>query len=124
MTLEEFILRFNRGQPHQEVSTPEITLIAAILQRAVRDLSPDADDDSRRDAVAWFRGRESRVNFKDCADFLGLGYKLIKLIQTKVDEAEALYGNKSVLEGKESRERNSPMVEGEWIPLRKKVSAI
>lgn len=71
---------------------PETHLLAALLERAVRDLSPTADQVDRRSAIYWFLRKESSDNrgfsFQDVAELLQLSDKHLRFIQEKLEDAK------------------------------------
>ena len=87
-------MKFNRGQEYQEPLVPERILLAAVLRRAVLDLSEDsaANIVERRDAIAWIRGRPGLFTFKEVIERLGLPISLINFIKNKAAEADIKYG--------------------------------
>jgi len=63
----------------EHTRAPECGLLAAILERAVRDLGPDVDHMERASAINWFTGvreqslHDPHFSFEDVALFLELG---------------------------------------------------
>lgn len=79
-------------------STPERSLLAAILERANRDLNPETTPRHyRRSAITWFSARKIKkktpfnqglVSFQNCIDELSLSSLQIKHIERRVKLAE------------------------------------
>lgn len=77
---------------------PERGLLAAVLERAFRDLNPEIDRVYRRTAISWFkasmlpkgrRGRnEGLIPFWYIAQTLGLGEMELRVLLKKVEAAE------------------------------------
>ncbi len=75
---------------------PERTLLAALLERSVRDLSETVDIYDTRDAVAWFENTRKHsikyagkyFSYKDCIEGLGLSSPQVLYIHQKVQIAK------------------------------------
>lgn len=100
----------------RSTSCPERTLLAAILERAVRDLSETVDIFDTRDAVAWFLDTRKQsvkcagqyFSFKDCVEGLGLSTSHILYIDEKVRVAKEYLDN--YFKNKECEDTRGPSV--------------
>lgn len=84
---------------------PEKGLLAAILERAFRDLEANVDVHHRVDAIRWFQGRRihsrrytTTFTFEQIANVLELSAYQIEYIMCKVSQAD----DKSVQKRKKS----------------------
>lgn len=75
--------------------SPERTLLAAILERACRDLLPNADRNARKQAIEWFTAETdeidyeiSKFTFKHVVNVLELSAIQLNYLHEKVDESE------------------------------------
>lgn len=79
------------------VYVPEKALLAAILERAVRDILTDAPKEDRRTALSWLRHEEMVdtdnkdyiFSFQNVIGYLGLSEKHLKVIRDFVQAAES-----------------------------------
>lgn len=76
--------------------TPEKRLILAVLERAIRDLAPEATSFVRRNAISWFRADHTVLEYQEkftyefVKEALELSASQIKKIESKVHEADKL----------------------------------
>jgi hypothetical protein len=74
--------------------SPERALLAAYLERALRDLTAEGDGCAlnRRSAIRWFRGavRNTSFTFQEVIEELGLSIKYVHLINARVLVADQL----------------------------------
>ncbi len=68
---------------------PERTLLAAILERATRDIGPTAGEYELKKALEWFTARNHTItadsfSFKSIIHHLNLGYKEVAELHEKI----------------------------------------
>lgn len=95
-------------------SVPELSLLAAVLEMAYRDLGDHPFSSYRRSAIMWFRGKLDcgdfpEFSFDEIAHFLRLSPTQIAFIFERVDRAED-YEYKLKEKGIESRARLGTLV--------------
>lgn len=125
--MQWFFLTLDPTEDQADI-VPERTLVAAILELAIRDLISDKITNvERRNVIAWFLYNGPRVRdnnpgfyFKDIAELLELSGKQLNLIFEYVRRVQDRYGRRraseSMSEGETSRARNCKLAEREWIP--------
>lgn len=114
---------------YTDIYTPERLLLAAILERAIRDLS-DASLTSkeRKDAILWFLYKEERVKDIDCRFYFqdvieGLDLSQ-KHIQNILDFIKSLTNGEPKEEGKPGGTGDCPLAARKGLYIGKKVTAI
>lgn len=114
-----------------EFSRPERQLMYAVLERAVRDLTPTVSDDPKhlRSAVLWFRGKTGIKGFTylDIAEELKLSQYCLLKIEFKVSNAEQYIGSRDRQQAYErahqlERERKKSRIANRALVERSKVS--
>lgn len=78
---------------NEEMEVPEKFLLAALLERAFRDLYTVVDAKDRRDAINWFRATKevsskSNFTFKDVIESLNLKQQDVAYLEMCVSQAE------------------------------------
>ena len=81
-------------------TTPEKCMVAAVLERAVRDLTPIHQSQVRKRACKWILAKRilektTRFTFLQCADILDLTEYQIRLLQEKAEKTLQDEENKS-----------------------------
>lgn len=74
-------------------TTPERALLAAILERAVRDLAETVDARWRREAIQWFTAdanskKYEPFSFNRVVEELEISTSWLKIIEARIAEAE------------------------------------
>lgn len=118
MKVDEYLLNINNAiQYGQEITLPEKTLLAAVLQRAVRDLGSPFPLKDKKEVISWFKFKGPKKKeascfyFKDCVDILELSSWQIKLIFDYIEHLETSHGEFKT-KGETDRVRNRPLAPG------------
>ena len=120
-------MRHNANQEDYEPLSPEKVMLAALLQRAVRDLGRHARVEDRRDAIKWFKTPKKKLSyytgfyFQDVAEILNLGNYQVQLI---FDYINRTLNGELQTEGQTSGVGSSQLVKREGFCLCTEESAI
>lgn len=86
----------NNEEP-MATSSPERTLLVAMLDRSLKDLEL-GDRKNIKDSIAWFRGLYVEgISFYKCIEELELTSRQVKIIMDRVNLAEAWLSDRSVI---------------------------
>lgn len=90
----------NVGADHFEAppTSSERALLAAILERATRDLGITACHYTRKKALEWFTAKKhessfSNFSYRDIISYLGLGFKEVEELNHKIKLGKELNSN-------------------------------
>lgn len=123
---------FELPEAQESKHTPELGLLAGVLEMAFRDLNSNTIKQARQSAIKWFRSRELDKNFpefsfKEVVTSLGLTASQVKTIFIKVEQAEK-YEQGCWDKQQEERIKSGvgigPLVERERIKIRTENAAI
>ena len=102
---------------------PERHLLAAIFERAMRDLFCFGDLGIMRDAIGWFTNihipGKLKFTFSRVHQILQFSKKRLDFINERVAEAKSIYDQR-MQKGKACRTGSSELDEREWDCIRKK----
>ncbi len=76
---------------------PERLLLAALVERNIRDLGPDASRVRRADAISWFTcppippsEKQNKFTFIEIAEILEFSYVQMRCVQKEVEKAQRM----------------------------------
>lgn len=107
-------------------STPEKLLLAALLERSIRDIINIAENRrAKQEATIWFldteESKEPWFTFYDCIDHLELTKAQVQLIQ---DTARKHLNDKQQTEGETDRVGSRSLAERAWNTISEKKPAV
>jgi hypothetical protein len=106
-------------------SSPEKLLLAALLERAIRDLlSCTVSKTIKRHAIEWFKGTKDDtlgISFQQCTEYLGLSLSRLALITNTIKEIQ---NDKQQTKGEKDRAGNCSLATRPWNQVCQKESTI